>query len=108
MLRGNTWQPSKFPQWLDDACEIGSLARRSATHILRGEDQDWHREQLEELYYKLCEIRTGGSSRLSGDWDALLEELQNSIHAFHGTERDRERIEHAREALRDRGQREFG
>jgi hypothetical protein len=27
--------PSKFPGWVDEACEIGSLARRSATHILR-------------------------------------------------------------------------
>lgn len=105
---GTRWKPSKFPQWLDEACEIASLARRSATHILRNENKDWHKNQLEDLYYKICSIRTSGSSRLNYHWDELLEELQNSIHGFRDTEKDRQRIEQARKALRERGQKEFG
>jgi hypothetical protein len=105
---GNRWQPSKFPQWLDKACEIASLARRSATHILRNENKDWHKNQLEDLYYKVCSIRTSGSARLNSHWDGLLEELQNSVCAFRDTEEDRQRIEQARKALREKAQKEFG
>lgn len=99
---------SKSPPWFDEACEIGSLARRSAIHILRGENAEWHYKQLEELYYKVCSIRTSESARLNRQWDGLLEELQNSVYAFGGTEGDRQRIERARQVLRDKGQEEFG
>ena len=98
---------TKFPDWVDEVCEIGSLARRSATHILRKENEDWHYKQLEDIYYKVCSIRTHLSARLKAEWDGLLEELQNSVYGFRGTEEDRERIERARHAIRDNAQRDF-
>jgi hypothetical protein len=97
----------KYPDWVDRACEIASLARRSATHILRNEDEQWHHKQLHDHYYEVVEIRTHLSARLKMDWDSLLEELQNSIYGFRGTSEDRERIERARIAIRDKAQRDF-
>jgi len=93
--------------WLRDACEIGSLARRCATHLLRGEDPDWHAARLGDLYLEVCAIRTEFSAELTPEQDGQLEELQNSIYRFPHcrTEEDRIRIEKARTALRDAGQR---
>jgi hypothetical protein len=99
--------PTKFPGWAHEACEIGSLARRSATHIIRKESQDWHYKSLEDLYYRVCKVRTERSARLTRRWDELHEELQNSIHDFRGTENDQIRIERARTAIREQAQREF-
>jgi len=103
-------QPRKMtqvPDWVDRACQIASLARRSATHILRKENERKHYKELENLYQEVVSIRTNLSARLPAEWDELLEKLQNSIYGFQGTPEDKEKIERARKALRDRAQIDF-
>lgn len=97
-----------IPSWLEQICELGTLARRCCSHIIRDDEKEFYLNELEEIYYKIAKIRTEFSTQITDEFYDDIEELQNAT--YRGPiepVRERERIEKTTKRIIKKAQERF-
>lgn len=97
------------PVWLERMCQLASLARRCASHLIRGDQTEDYGEKMEEIYYEIAKIRTDYTAQIGQDYYDMFEQLQNGVcRGARFPKEERERIERTHRELVEMTQRKYG